>query len=38
VSMWAPMLCLAKVYFTDNRPPFILERYVNFPPDGRHGD
>jgi hypothetical protein len=30
VSMWGPMLCLAKVYLTDDRPPLLLERYLNF--------
>jgi hypothetical protein len=30
VSMWGPMLCLAKVYFRDSSPPLILDRYVNF--------
>lgn len=29
VSMWGPMLCLAKVYLTDGRPPLLLERYIN---------
>ncbi|MCJ7497244.1 MAG: hypothetical protein MUO78_03800 [candidate division Zixibacteria bacterium] len=30
VSAYAPMLCLAKVNFTDNRGPLVLERYINF--------
>jgi hypothetical protein len=29
-SMWAPMLCLAKVYLAGNREPLLLERYINF--------
>jgi len=30
VSMWGPMLCLAKVYFRDGTPPLLLERYISF--------
>lgn len=30
VSMYGPMLCVAKVYFRDKRPAVVLERYVNF--------
>jgi len=33
VSMWGPMLCMAKVYFLDGRPPLVLDRYVDFPVD-----
>jgi hypothetical protein len=29
-SMFKPMLCLAKVYFKDESPPILLERYTNF--------
>lgn len=29
-SMFGPMLCLASVYFKDDRPPMVLERYINF--------
>lgn len=29
-SMYGPMLCLARVTFTDASPPLILERYINF--------
>lgn len=30
VSMWGPMLCLAKVYFDDSSMPILLDRYVDF--------
>jgi hypothetical protein len=30
VPMWGPMLCLAKIYFTDGSRPLLLERYINF--------
>lgn len=30
VSAYAPMLCLAKVKFTDGTSPIILERYIDF--------
>lgn len=30
VSAYAPMLCLAKVNFTDERPSILLERYIFF--------
>ncbi|MEX2211238.1 MAG: pYEATS domain-containing protein [Gaiellaceae bacterium] len=30
ISLWGPMLCLAKVYFVDKSPPVVLERYINF--------
>lgn len=30
VSMWGPMLCLARVNFIDGSEPLILERYINF--------
>ncbi|MBI2912331.1 MAG: hypothetical protein HYY03_00240 [Chloroflexi bacterium] len=30
VSAYAPMLCLARIHFTDSRPPVELERYVDF--------
>lgn len=36
VPMWGPMLCLAKVYFTDGSVPILLERYVNFETRDRH--
>jgi hypothetical protein len=29
-SMYDQMLCLAKVYFTNGRPPLTLDRYINF--------
>jgi hypothetical protein len=34
VSLYAPMLCLAKVYLTGDRAPLLLDRYVNFDQEG----
>jgi hypothetical protein len=30
VSLWAPMLCVARVNFSDGSPPLILDRYLTF--------
>jgi hypothetical protein len=29
-SIYGPLLCLATVYFKDDRPPLLLERYIDF--------
>ena len=29
VRLYGPALCVAKVYFRDDTPPLILERYIN---------
>jgi hypothetical protein len=34
-SMYGPMLCLAKVYFSDDRHPMLLDRYINFDDPGQ---
>ncbi len=33
-SLYAPLLVLARVGFTDGTPDLLLERYINFPGDG----
>jgi hypothetical protein len=30
LSLYGPMLCLARVNFSDDRPPLTLKRYINF--------